>query len=277
VTPAVHHAEYLDVVLDPPEVDDIAETAKGRIYASPGRPAGTESGPQRVGDFQGLAVARVVGIGYRSEPAVDAALLRSIAPLIDGEVASRALAMLRERLEAQARTDGHHAARERVQRDLAATQRKAKNLADAIACGGEMEPLLVALREQNARADALATESAQLENARPVAADARRTLAAVKKRLGELSNLLHRGGVEARPVVAAVLGSERLVATPVVVDGSRHWQLTGHISCGYLVCNVVKESSGLCPSCAAPRELRRALRQPRPSDPPSAASVLSSA
>ena len=192
------------------------------------------------------------GIGYRAEHAVDAALLRAVGPFIDGDVAERALGLLKDHLEAQAKDPGREAARERVRRDLEAAQRKARNLADAIARGGEMEALLVALREQTARIDGLRADLERLDHAAPVAIDPQRILATARERLAAFSRLLRHGGVEARPVVAAVLGDERLVATPIEVKGSRRWQLAGQISAGYLMSHVVKEASDSCPSCPAP-------------------------
>jgi site-specific DNA recombinase len=209
------------------------------------------------------------GIGYRAEHAVDAALLRAVAPLIDGNVAERALGMLKEHLEAQAKESGRESARERLRRDLEASERKARNLADAIARGGEMDALLAALREQTGRIDALRADLERLDLAAPVAINPQRILATARKRLAALSKLLRRGGVEARPVVAAVLGSERLVATPIEVKGSKRWQLAGQISAGYLMSHVVKEASAPCPSsgarCASPRAWPRRWPSPPPS------------
>ncbi len=203
------------------------------------------------------------GIGYRAEHAVDAALLRAVAPFIDGDVAQRALGLLKDRLEAQAKDHGRESASERVRRDLDAAQRKSRNLADAIARGGEMDALLVALREETGRIDGLRADLERVSHAAPVAIDPQRILATARKRLAAFSKLLRRGGVEARPVVAAVLGSERLVATPIEVKGSRRWQLAGQISAGYLMSHVVKEASGSCPSCGVPRASPRASRPRR--------------
>jgi site-specific DNA recombinase len=204
------------------------------------------------------------GIGYRAEHAVDAALLRVIAPFIDGDVADRALGLLKGHLETQAKDSGRESARERLRRDLEAAQRKARNLADAIAHGGQMEVLLAALREETGRMDALRADLDRLDHAAPVALDPQRILATARKRLAAFSKLLRRGGVEARPVVAAVLGSERLVATPIEVKGSRRWQLVGQISAGYLMSHVVKEASASCPSCAALFAWRHASPPQRP-------------
>ena len=184
------------------------------------------------------------GIGYRAEHAVDAALLRAIAPFIDGDVADRALSLLKGHLEMQAKDSGRESARERVRRDLETAQRKARNLADAIARGGEMAALLVALREETGRIDGLRVDLERLDHAAPVAIDSQRVMATARKRLAAYSKLLRHGGVEARPVVAAVLGTERLVATPIEVNGSKRWQLAGRISAGYLMSHVVKEASG---------------------------------
>ena len=177
------------------------------------------------------------GIGYRTEHAVDSALLRAIAPFVDGEVAERALGLLKDQLEAQA-TDSRResAPRARVQHDLAAAERRAKNLADGIARGGEMDALLAALRQETSRIEGLKSDLGRLDHTAPEAIDASAILATARKRLAALSKLLRKGGVEARPVVAAVLGGDRLVVTPIEVKGSRRWQLAGQISAGYLSC-----------------------------------------
>jgi len=203
------------------------------------------------------------GIGYRNESAVDRALLAAIKPFVDGEVAERALTLIERRLEAYARADGREAARVALARDLAAADRKAKNLSEAIARGGELEPLLAALREQTDRIDLLKKQRAELETSPPASLDTRRTVFALRQRLRALSKLLSKGGIEARPVLAAVLGTDRVTATPIEVQGQKRWQLTGQISGGYLVSNVVKEASAWLPSCAALRELPCALR-PQP-------------
>ena len=204
------------------------------------------------------------GIGYRAEHAVDRALLGAVAPFIDGDIAERAIALLTAELEAKARGDGRDTARERAQLDLDAAQRKAKNLTDAIARGDEMDALLVALREQTDRIAVLKAELGRLKHAAPVAIDPRRTIATARKRLVALSKLLHLGGIEARPVVEAVLGGQRLVATPIEVNGAKRWQLAGQISAGFVMHHVVKDSSASCPWCDAPRGSLRPWRPRRP-------------
>jgi hypothetical protein len=200
--------------------------------------------------MRGRAACR--GVGYRAEHAVDRALLEAVTPFIDGDIAERALGMLKAELEAQARDGGHNAARERAQRDLDAAQRKAKNLTDAIARGGEMDPLLAAVREQTERIASLKAELDRLNRSAPVAIDPRRILAAARKRLADYAKLLQAGGLQARPVVEAVLGGERLVVTPIEVHGVKRWQLAGQISAGFIVHHVVKSSSVSCPASLAP-------------------------
>jgi DNA invertase Pin-like site-specific DNA recombinase len=216
--------------------------------------------------MHGWAACR--GIGYRAEHAVDRALLEAVAPFVDGDVAERALGLLKQALEAHARDRSQTAARERLQRDLDAAQRKAKNLTDAIARGGELDPLLAAVREQTDRIASLKIELERLKRSAPVSIDPRRVLAAARQRLADYAKLIRTGGLQARPVVEAVLGGERLVVTPIEVDGAKRWQLAGQISAGFLMHHVVKEASAACPSCAAPRELPCASRPPLPSHRP---------
>ncbi|SRR5258708_31804654 len=84
--------------------------------------------------------------------------------------------------------------------------RRAKNLADGIARGGEMDALLVALRQETSRIEGLKSDLGRLDHTAPEAVDASAIVATARKRLTALSKLLRKGGVEARPVVAAVLG-----------------------------------------------------------------------
>ncbi len=223
--------------------------------------------------MHGRAACR--GIGYRAEHAVDAALLRALAPFIDGEVAERAFGLLEAELKAQAADSGWESARARIQRDLDTAERRAKNLADAIARGGEMDALLAALRQDTSRIEGLKSDLGRLDHTAPVAVDASAIVGSARKRLTALSKLLRKGGVEARPVVAAVLGSDRLVVTPIEVNGSRRWQLAGQVSAGYLVSHVVKEASACCPWCAAQRVWKSALRRRRPWSRPSPAGAPS--
>jgi DNA invertase Pin-like site-specific DNA recombinase len=217
--------------------------------------------------MHGRAACR--GIGYRAEHAVDTALLRALAPFISGDIAERALGLLKAELEARAADSGRKSAGARIQRDLDAAARRAKNLADAIARGGEMDALLAALRQETSRIEGLKSDLGRLDHTAPAAVDASAIVATARKRLAALSKLLRKGGVEARPVVAAVLGGDRLVVTPIEVKGSRRWQLAGQIAAGYLVSHVVKEASASDPWCDA----RRVLPGPWPS-PRSAARAL---
>jgi hypothetical protein len=185
-----------------------------------------------------------IGIGYRNEPEVDAALLECVAPLIEGDVADRALADLRERLDARARVGGRDAERERLQRVAADADRRAPNLAQAIAAGKAMAPLLEAMDAETKRAEATRAELARLETSVPATLDVHRVVADTRERLAELATLRRRGGVGARPVLAAVLGKEHFVATPVLVNGRRTWQLMAKVARGYLS-NIVSLSNGI--------------------------------
>jgi hypothetical protein len=80
-----------------------------------------------------------------------------------------------------------------------------------------MDALLAALREETGRIDGLRAHLERFDHAAQVAIDPQRILATARKQLAAFSKLLRREGVEARP---AVLGDERLVATPIDVKGS---------------------------------------------------------
>jgi DNA invertase Pin-like site-specific DNA recombinase len=163
------------------------------------------------------------GIGYSDEAAVDAALIECVAPLVDGDIAARALAQLEARLAARARPGATEATRDRLRRALAEADRRGENLARAIAEGQPMAPLLDAMRKETQRAEALRGELARVETAAPIALDTRRVVATARKELRDLAALRHKRGVEARPLLAAVLGGRRFEALPVLVDGRRTW------------------------------------------------------
>ncbi|MGH7272447.1 MAG: hypothetical protein ACREJ3_18615, partial [Polyangiaceae bacterium] len=97
-----------------------------------------------------------------------------------------------------------------------------------------MDALLAALRQETSRIEGLKSDVGRLDHMAPVAMDASAVVAPARQRLAALSKLLRMGRVQARPIVAAVLGSDRLVVTPVEVKGSRRWQLAWQISAGYL-------------------------------------------
>jgi hypothetical protein len=192
--------------------------------------------------MHGRAACR--GVGYRAEHAVDRALLEAVTPFIDDEVTERALGMLKADLEAQSRDGAPNAARERLRRDLQAAERKAKYLTDAIARGAELDPLLTGLREQTERIATFKAELERLKRSAPVAIDPQRILAAARTRLADYAKLLQAGGLQARTVVEAVLGGERLAVTPIEVKGAKRWQLAGQISAGFIMHRVAPSASG---------------------------------
>jgi hypothetical protein len=150
---------------------------------------------------------------------------------------------LRRRIEERVSHNGRAAERQRVARALADCEREEANLARAVAKGAHLEPLLVELEKTTQRTEALRADLAKLDAAPLPSLDARRILAGVRKRLSELADVRERDGIEARPVVAAVLGDTRFTVVPVEVKGERRWQLTAKISRGFLVSNVVQSPS----------------------------------
>jgi site-specific DNA recombinase len=208
------------------------------------------------------------GIGYRSERAVDAALLGAIAPLIDRD---RVLKDLRERLQSRATTDAREAERTRVARSLAEVERKSRNVGLAIATNDHPPPTLVAMvQELDGRAEGLRTQLKALEAKPARAVDLRKLLKQIGSRLDELASLHSAGGVEARPLLAAVLGDGRFAVTPIEVDGQRRWQLAATIPAGWLLSNVGKDASGFCPWCGVLRASPHASPRPPPSVLPTA-------
>jgi DNA invertase Pin-like site-specific DNA recombinase len=194
------------------------------------------------------------GIGYRSERRVDEALLKAVAPLIGrGAVAERAMAILAQRIESLRRPDGRAAQGKGLAHQIAKSEAASRNLAKAIAAGGDMAPLLEAMRTETHRAEQLKAELARLDGPRPASLDGRRLIERARKRLDELGELHARGGIHARPALQAVLGDAKFTALPIRVNGEKRLQLTAEVSAGYLVSNVVQSPSASTPWCDARR------------------------
>jgi DNA invertase Pin-like site-specific DNA recombinase len=206
------------------------------------------------------------GIGYRSERAVDAALLAVVAPLLDRR---RVMAKLRERIENRRGPNAREAERGRLSRALAEAERESRNLGRVIARDDNPPAALVSMvREQDERASALREQLERLEATPPSALSAKRLLSRARGRLTEFSRLHDKGGCAARPLLLAVLGGGRFTATPVEVQGQRHWQLVAKVSGGWLVSNVGSPSSCSFPSCTLPRVWRGASRRQPPTSRP---------
>jgi DNA invertase Pin-like site-specific DNA recombinase len=186
-----------------------------------------------------------VGLGYRKEALVDEALLEAVSPLLDGEVARRALDRLRRRLQTSSAQRVRQADCQRLRRALGEAERESSNLVTAIARGDAPEPLLDALRARQKRIADLKAELERLSAPPPASLDGRRTLVAIEERLQELVELRAQGGVAARPVLSAVLGDAKFTAIPTEENGQRRWTLTAKVAGGYLLSNVV--NGGGCP------------------------------
>jgi site-specific DNA recombinase len=198
------------------------------------------------------------GIGYRSEPRVDEALIGIAASLVSGDIAARALKIVRERVLARASSDTVATERRRVVGELAEAEEQKVNLARAIGKRGDLDALLSALDEATQCAATLKGRLARLDAAGPQAVDSKRVLDRIEARLRDLAT-----GADPRAVLGAALQGDRFVATPVRVDGQRRWALRAGISAGYLIAltsgpNSGNDPSDSCPSCPAPSASPRA-------------------
>jgi site-specific DNA recombinase len=179
-----------------------------------------------------------IGIGFKSEHLVDAALLSAVAPLVgNGEIARRALAKLKERVEAKTRLERRDGERVRVEKALADAERRVRNGTAAVLDAettDERRALQAAVRDQQSLAERLRGELASLAPDAPASLEARRLVERAAARLGELAKLHASGGVSARPVLLALLGKSRFTVVPVLVEGKKKWSLTAEIGGGYL-------------------------------------------
>lgn len=181
--------------------------------------------------------AACIGLGYRSEKAVDAALLRAVMPLLVGPVAKEALALLQKKLETLWKPDARDRERECLTKALADAERKATKAAKLLVESDDDNAFLLAqLKEETRRVESLRAELVHHDVQEPDAAGGKRLMVRVREKLAELGVLAKRGGVEARPVLAAVLGEgNRFTANAVEVNGEKRWQLTAKVSGGYLL------------------------------------------
>lgn len=175
--------------------------------------------------------AACAGVGTRAKPAVERALIDIVRPAIDGAIKARALQLVREKLAA---APDAMPERDAVAAALEEAEREGARLAQAVAKGGKLDALVEALKANDAAKTKLRARLARLD-ASPVASlDARRRLAAIEEKLGDLAKVLDEGGLAARPAVQAVLQGRRLRVIPVIVDGVKRWQISGWIPANYV-------------------------------------------
>jgi hypothetical protein len=188
--------------------------------------------------------AACTGIGSRPSEDVDREVLAAIGRLLTGDLRKVALADLRRRLEAEARGDARESEMARLRSDVAEREKRIGKLTDAIAEGAPPAALLTRLRDEERQLVEDRARLSSLERTAPVRLDVRRALARAEKELDELAEIASKGGVEARPAVAALLGPKRFDAVPIMKGGKRRWQLTAEIGAGFLVSNEAAQGKG---------------------------------
>jgi hypothetical protein len=194
---------------------------------------------------------RCGGIGYRSERAVDEAVLRALAPLVTEEVVERACSIAREGLEAAQRADTRASEMDRLRRELAGAEKRCRNVGDALAEAeaAQRADLLARHREEIKRRDGARAALADADRATP-SVDAGELVGQLRARVTELRATIERGGAEARSAVEAILGGAHFVAMPVLVDGKKRWDLRARIAGGYLY----SAAGAALPSLCAPQK-----------------------
>ncbi len=196
---------------------------------------------------------RCAGIGYRKERAVDEAVLGALAPLVTEDVLERACAIARERLEAEQHEGNRASETDRLRRELATAERRCRNVGDALAeaDAAQRPDLMARHREEIQRREMTRAALAGAERV-VLVADAEALAAQLHARVTELRRLLAQGGAEARPAVEAILAGAHFVATPVLVDARKRWDLRARIAGGYLY----RAAGAVLPSLCAPQKLK---------------------
>jgi hypothetical protein len=105
------------------------------------------------------------GIGYRLEEAVDAAVIEACTALLSDEVITRTREIITAALDVRAQHDTRLLERDRLTRDIATTEKRARGFEEMAADseGAERERHRAALREQLARLAALQEQLRQLD------------------------------------------------------------------------------------------------------------------
>jgi site-specific DNA recombinase len=154
------------------------------------------------------------GIGARSEKAVDDAIISAVTSIVSDDVWARTKEILRAALEDQCKADQQEAEVDRLRREVQAAERRTRNLTESVAeaeTRDERAPLLQALKAETQRVEglkgALKAAEAALSSEGPES-----VLEAAEKRVEELRATLARGGPEAAPAVAAILGDDHFRA-----------------------------------------------------------------
>jgi site-specific DNA recombinase len=173
-----------------------------------------------------------IGVGYRSQERVDEALKRMATSLVTGDIAQRALAIVKERVNASSKSGSIVSERQRLMRELTDAEQEKSNLARAIAKRGDLDALLGALDEVTKRAASVRERLSRLDSA-PKSLELRRVIATIEGKLAKLGE-----NIDARAVLAATLQGQRLMAIPIEVGGRRRWQLSAKIGAGYLLALV---------------------------------------
>lgn len=174
------------------------------------------------------------GVGYRSKARVDEALIRAIDATLTPEAISAVCGLVKKELDSQPAKMSNE--KDRLSREVTAVEKRISNLAEAVAEAphAARAPLYAKLGAEQDRLAALKAGLARVEGA-PADLAPRRLIAMVEKRARELRALLAKGGPDAQGAIRAVLGSTRLKAHLVSIEGKRGWKLTGNVGGFYVL------------------------------------------
>jgi hypothetical protein len=135
-----------------------------------------------------------------------------------------------------------------LERDLARILERERRLADAIARGGDLDPLLAALKaEQAARAAVQGELEATRRRAGVASLDSARVVPAVQARAADVRALLGRQPAQARGMLQHLLVG-KLTLTPVLGAGRADYRFAGQGSYGPLLVGQVVDTSGGSPN-----------------------------
>ena len=153
------------------------------------------------------------------------------------KVVTRALALALDELRPGA--GGVAEDRRRLQAEVQGVEKELARLTEALAVGGQLTTVVVAIQAREQRLQALRDQLVGLDRVREfTAADGRRLERDLRVRLADWRTLLRGQVQEARQIIRALI-ADRLTFTPTECDGQRVYRYEGTFSIGSLVSGVI--------------------------------------
>ncbi len=148
------------------------------------------------------------GIGRKKEAAVDAAIVRTLADFLNGDIWAETMTIVADALHAEREADDREAEVARLRREVATTAKRVASLTEAVAEAADRTARSLLLDKLGPEADRLEKMRVALRRAEaaPAPADPAEILREAERGVEDLRAGLARGGGDAFAAVGAILG-----------------------------------------------------------------------